>query len=1306
MVQFVSATTDIDIADRLLPTQETPSGIPCTMHTTQIGLRFRIEQPEFITLSHGNPKTDKNHDENLQIAKVFERIGAFYCENETLSTIMYKDENFHVAMIEVVNIGYGVNPHVGFASMTDIAQPADGSVCISDNGNNNGCCYRTVSSNLRKLLLWTRILGDKIICDLDKTPEFSQRSPQNCPKCGHPVNGHYCQGCALLRKKFKEDLFTSGIEHGILQDSSEPSNDNPNVVNAPREPFNNTDDRYLVGHERLPLGLCLGLSFLPTRIRICRFAAGGNGHDGRDPRDVEIERLRQRVHELEINPFDRYERLYEDTLTDTTVEEYENEEIPEFKGRLCPNDFLDWLRTVDRIFDLRDTPDHIKVKLVAIRLKKYASLWLALKVEKQLSAKQKTTTRFGSSSHTPQSATGPVRVGPIKAYPPALTDISPTPTTSSLYCFKCQEIGHLKRDSPNKQVLTLIDEADPLYDAEDEVETAVVYPDRGELLVTHRLLNTIVLDQDDDTTWLRTNIFVLSAQLRNHPDPYQLTWLKKGNLIKVTHRCPVHFSIGNKYKDELWCEVIPMDACHILLGRPWLYDRRVKHYGYRNTYTFKKDSVSITLAALNPKDAPPDRMLISKTDFVGLVKVREQIIKHNLQYQTRANTHHKQVLYEEGDLVWIHLRRARFPQRRFGKLHPRADGPFRILKKINDNAYKVELPGHYGVSNTFNVADLSPYTPNANFDYDSSFVSCSFGWPENNTDDRYLVSHERLPLGKEKQIEEEQAANARYWKISACYDDDDDDYAFAITPNKPVNSISMGDEHLDTIPATESDEFIKSSVENLVPNPSESKGENECDVPAYEEFTTFSNILFDSDYDFYSSDEQSFSDEDLPKEIYSNPLFDEEIIPIKIDPHHFNAESDLIESLRNHDSSIIISSKIDSFFDEFAGELTLLKSIPSGIDETDCDPEKETHFIKRLLYDKSSPRPPKEFVSKNSNAEIESFSPSPIPVKDSDSLMEEIDLSFTPDYPMSSGIEDDDYESERDILISKELLSNDSLSLLENKSFHFDIPSSFRPPAKPPDGNTRILNVKMMGDISEQKVPMLRLMITLIPNQEKSSDLLSHLGLEAFQPSADISGNVKTLAKRFCTQVFIFSASYWESFEMSRDVLTVGSTMRIPLLYRGEYSQWFERFMNYLKEQTDGEAMINSIKNDKSMWSDQEKRVQKIDCLERSLLIQGLPNDIYSLIDSNKTAKDLWDALARHMLGSEYGEQDRKAAVLYESVVIQKIIIKNLMDINIDALYNILKQNQRDVYDAMGSKKKTVVVTSDPLALIAEKTNV
>nr|GEZ80142.1 hypothetical protein [Tanacetum cinerariifolium] len=226
----------------------------------------------------------------------------------------------------------------------------------------------------------------------------------------------------------------------------------------------------------------------------------------------------------------------------------------------------------------------------------------------------------------------------------------------------------------------------------------------------------------------------------------------------------------------------------------------------------------------------------------------------------------------------------------------------------------------------------------------------------------------------------------------------------------------MRDEHLNTIPATESDEFIKSCVENLIPNPSESEGENSCDVPTC--FTTFSNILFDADYESDSSDYQSCSDEDFLEEIFSNPLLEEKIIPMKIDQHHFNVESDLIESMLNHDSSIIPSSlKIDSLLDEFAGELTLLKSIPPGIDGTDHDPEEDIRLVERFLYDNSSPHPPEEFVSDNSNADIESFSPSPILHEDSNSYMEEINLSFNLDDPMPPSIKDDDDDSEGDILI-------------------------------------------------------------------------------------------------------------------------------------------------------------------------------------------------------------------------------------------------------------------------------------------------
>nr|GEX44343.1 hypothetical protein [Tanacetum cinerariifolium] len=353
-------------------------------------------------------------------------------------------------------------------------------------------------------------------------------------------------------------------------------------------------------------------------------------------------------------------------------------------------------------------------------------------------------------------------------------------------------------------------------------------------------------------------------------------------------------------------------------------------------------------------------------------------------------------------------------------------------------------------------------------------------------------------------------------QIPVCYDDDDDEErsnslqdniisglppCSAITPNEPVDSLSMGDEHLNTISATKSDEFIKSYVENLVPNLSESEGEKGCDLPAC--FRTFLNILFDADYESDSSDYQSCSDEDFSKEIYSNPLFKEEIIPMKIDQHHFNAESDLLESMLNHDSSIISSSsKIDSLLDEFIGKLTLYKSILPGIDKTDCYPEEDILLIERLLYDNSSPRPSEEFVFDNSDADIESFSPSPIPIEDSDSRMEEIDLTFTPDDPMPPSIEENDYDSKRDILILEELPSNYSLSLPEIESFYFDIPSFSRPPAKPPDGNTGMLNIKMMGDVSDQKVPIPGLMFTRVSNQEKSPNLLSHRGFENFQLSA------------------------------------------------------------------------------------------------------------------------------------------------------------------------------------------------------------
>ncbi|GJT56953.1 hypothetical protein Tco_0992007 [Tanacetum coccineum] len=288
---------------------------------------------------------------------------------------------------------------------------------------------------------------------------------------------------------------------------------------------------------------------------------------------------------------------------------------------------------------------------------------------------------------------------------------------------------------------------------------------------------------------------------------------------------------------------------------------------------------------------------------------------------------------------------------------------------------------------------------------------------------------------EEKRIEEEQAAKARYWKIPVCYDDDDDEErsiplkdtiisglppCVAITPalstEEPVDSLIMENEHLDTIPETESDEFIKSSVENLVQNPSESEDfsdiESECDMPVCDNFTTFSNLLFDANDDFSSSDDESFSDEDVPNEIYSNPLFDEEIISVKID------------------ASII--SMIDSLLEQFSGELAHNDLIPSGINEADFNLEEDIRFIERLLYDNSSPRPSEVFQA-NSDTIVESFPIFPIPVKDSDSLREEIDIFPSLNDSIPPGNESDDFNSEDD---------NNSTFLPEFESFHVDYPDS------------------------------------------------------------------------------------------------------------------------------------------------------------------------------------------------------------------------------------------------------------------------
>ncbi|GKF48209.1 hypothetical protein Tco_0141460, partial [Tanacetum coccineum] len=229
------------------------------------------------------------------------------------------------------------------------------------------------------------------------------------------------------------------------------------------------------------------------------------------------------------------------------------------------------------------------------------------------------------------------------------------------------------------------------------------------------------------------------------------------------------------------------------------------------------------------------------------------------------------------------------------------------------------------------------------------------------------MSIEINKITKEKELRQrEQAANVSTYtpkpsrRFNFIYDDDEESTiplneitsqippSIAITPvlptMEPEDSLIMGDENLSTIPEKESDEFIKSSVEDLVPIPSESEdtsdSDSECDLPFCDNLVTFSNPLFDSNNDFTSSDDESLPEEDVPKEnfkIYSNPLFelDDEYISSDVNPLF----DEVLENIESKDSYV---SNLD--------EPALLVTPLSDANEDECfDPGGDIDEIDAFL---------------------------------------------------------------------------------------------------------------------------------------------------------------------------------------------------------------------------------------------------------------------------------------------------------------------------------------------------------------------
>nr|GEU35070.1 hypothetical protein [Tanacetum cinerariifolium] len=237
-------------------------------------------------------------------------------------------------------------------------------------------------------------------------------------------------------------------------------------------------------------------------------------------------------------------------------------------------------------------------------------------------------------------------------------------SSSSLVITECKKAGkrHLfVNPKDNDDDVAYGDyEAASVYDDEPEYEEEYVSGDVGcDNLIAEEAVQKLVL------------------KTKNHPKPYKLQWLKKGGEVTVSKCVHVAFSVGTTYKDNVWCDVVAMDACHLLLGRPWEYDRDITHNRKTNTYSFLFGCVKVTLIPNKPKE------VVNKCT---------------------------------GTLLTL----SQF------------EDELEIMEKINSNAYHLKLPSHIRCSYVFNVKHLLTYHGNSSDEDSAGNSRMNFVYPKGN----------------------------------------------------------------------------------------------------------------------------------------------------------------------------------------------------------------------------------------------------------------------------------------------------------------------------------------------------------------------------------------------------------------------------------------------------------------------------------------------------------------------------------------------------------------------------------------------
>ncbi|XP_066385049.1 uncharacterized protein [Miscanthus floridulus] len=254
-----------------------------------------------------------------------------------------------------------------------------------------------------------------------------------------------------------------------------------------------------------------------------------------------------------------------------------------------------------------------------------------------------------TAPYTPSSTSRDKAAAPPPAPPSANKSASSsTSRTKDIQCHRCKGYGHMIRDCPNKRTLIIRDDGEyssasdsdePIYamlaadvSGHAEEHVAATDADKYESLVVQRVLSTQVAqpEQNQRHTLFHTKGVVqersiriiidggscnnlassdlvekLSLQTRPHPHPYHIQWLNQGGKLKVTRSVRVHFSMGS-YSDYTDCDVVPMEACSLLLGRPWQYDIDCLHHGRTNHYSLLFKGKKIILHPMTPEQIVKD----------------------------------------------------------------------------------------------------------------------------------------------------------------------------------------------------------------------------------------------------------------------------------------------------------------------------------------------------------------------------------------------------------------------------------------------------------------------------------------------------------------------------------------------------------------------------------------------------------------------------------------------------------------------------------------------------------------------------